>query len=90
MANIKFGFNQMGKITPDQARWIPRVYAAFAAFITGWTTSANLLSPHAQTTLTQFFIYFAPFVIAVENMFGVVPAQGDSVNITSAAVEPKK
>lgn len=89
MANIKFGFNQLGKITPDQARWIPRIYSTTAAFIVGFTTNANLLSPFWQNTLNQFFIYFSPFVILIENMFGVTAQKGDITEVTAADITPK-
>lgn len=89
MANISFGINQLGKVTPDKARWIPRIYTALAAFVVGFTTNAHILSPFALNVLEQFFIYFAPVVVLVENMFGVTPELGDSVHTTAAEVETK-
>lgn len=71
---MKFGFAQIVKETPEQAKWIFRLIFALTTALIAWLGATHLFNPEVKYEIMIFLkLIIDPIAYTVSKMFGVVP-----------------
>jgi len=82
---VKFGFSQLSKTTPDFAHWIPKFYILFSGSGLTMLSALGVAEP-IQDKIVKIAVAFSPVFILLEEMFGLVPDESNAKPDNSGTV----
>lgn len=74
MAASKFGFGQIGKYTPQWAKWFFRIYFFISKAFVGWAAATSIFDKTTLYEITLFVtLLLDPIFYGASKMVGIEP-----------------